>query len=481
MEQQLIEAEFTLFGEQSSILQDWLNTNKHCIDIIHAGAGKTFLASLALPIFASDEKYHHGRDIVYSAPTMSMISSLVWEPLKKICTTYFNIPDKHINNSAMTIRFPNDIFIRCKSAEQRENLRGMNASIWLADEAALYNEESLQEIINRLRPIPGKPETEGRLIIISTPHGTGPLYTLYKTALTMPDRFIVRHLNYLQMRSGNKDFIERQKQILSPMKFAQDYMCSFESVQDQFWYTWDRVKYTKDVTDDGGMLWTGHDFNKKVMTAVVAKIKDPGTTMGTIEVIKSYAIPNCSTEQMAQAIRRDFPRRVINSVMDMSGSQLNRDTTSPFGVTDKTILEKYGFTIVNKNKANPLISDTDNICNAFVNRGGLRVRPDDTKLLEALSTYHFEDGTRKKLVKYTDQKYCHIDGLSDALRYLITHNFPMNHESYGLPEYVGMDPRYQNQNLPGKEYLPESPLFEGGPTMEEIVNGTQEIDYCQWL
>jgi hypothetical protein len=33
---------------------------------------------------------------------------------------------KEINNSELTIKFPNGVFIRCKSAEMKENLRGLN-------------------------------------------------------------------------------------------------------------------------------------------------------------------------------------------------------------------------------------------------------------------------------------------------------------------------------------------------------------------
>jgi len=34
-----------------------------------------------------------------------------------------------------------------------------------------------------------------------------------------------------------------------------------------------------------------------------------------------------------------------------------------------------------------------------------------------------------------------------------------------------MDQRIARQNQPGLEYMPESPLFPGGPTWEEIING----------
>ena len=87
-----------LFGEQSTIMQDWLTTDKHCIDIVPVGSGKTFLASIALPLFATDERFHKGKDVIYSAPTGSMIKSLIWEPLKLACMEHFGLRDgKEIN------------------------------------------------------------------------------------------------------------------------------------------------------------------------------------------------------------------------------------------------------------------------------------------------------------------------------------------------------------------------------------------------
>jgi hypothetical protein len=164
----------------------------------------------------------------------------------------------------------------------------------------------------------------------------------------------------------------------------------------------------------------------------------------------------------------------------MSGSQVNRDTTSAFGITDKILLEKYGFQIVNSRKSNPLISDTDNTSNAFINRNGLVIDPDDQLLLEAMTTYHFEDGTRKKLVKYMEPKYAHVDGLGDCIRYGIHHLFPIQHEQH-FADYIGMDPRYARAADPKNKYMPESPLYPGGPTMEEIVSGIEEVpDYVTY-
>ena len=457
-----------LYGEQTNILNDWVNTDKHSICIVPAGSGKTFLASIFLPIAASDKKYHKGKDILYVAPTREMIRTLIWEPLKKSCKEYFGLTDGNIHNGDLTIEFSNGTFLRCKSAEQKENLRGINAGIIVMDEASLYSQESLLELTNRLRPKVGEPDSSGRMIVISTPNGAGPLHDLYKTAMTMPEKFSVRHYNFEQMRSGNLEFIMEQKKILSPLKFQQDYMCSFESVTDQFFYTWNKHKYCVDeIKDRGGDLYHFADFNKRVMCATICQVTNAGKADGRIEVLKSYAINDCSTEGIAERIRVDFPRRRINSIIDMSGTQVNRDTTSPFGITDRIILEKYGFTIVNNRNSNPLIADTDNTSNGFINRGGLVVHKEDAKLLEALGTYHFEDGARKKLVKYTEQAYAHIDGLGDCIRYGIHHLFPITHVNDG-PDYITSDPRINRR--PGTEHLPYSPLYPGGPSWEELIN-----------
>jgi hypothetical protein len=35
----------------------------------------------------------------------------------------------------------------------------------------------------------------------------------------------------------------------------------------------------------------------------------------------------------------------------------------------------------------------------------------------------------------------------------------------------------KNRSRPGTEHMPDSPLYPGGPTWEEIMNGEQQEDY----
>ena len=468
----------TLYGGQREVWDAMMSDKNACL-VLPIGSGKSFLASWMLCIAATTPSIHKGRDILYIAPTAPMINRIIWKDLKDRCVRLWGLRDEQdINNSSKTITFPNGIRIFCLSAET--GLKGINASLIIADEAAEFSEEALQELSNRTRPIPGVKDSQGRMILISTPEGKNAFYDIFQYAGNNPDRWIVLHKSWQDMRVQPRSWVEEQRALLSPLKFSKDLECDWGSVQDQFYYAWKRyMAEDEPIQDRGRELYSFHDFNKRVMTAVVAQVRgDVRSSHGELEILKIYAIPDCGTEGMALAIRADFPVRTINSIMDMSGSQLNRDTTSQFGITDKTILEKYGFRIMNTSRSNPLIADTDNSANAFINQGRLKIWSGETKLLDALETYHYEDGARKKLVKYSDAKYAHIDGLGDCIRYGIHYLFPMMHEVIGGAEYLDGQDRYDLE--PGFNYLTENnapKTQDGVPTIDHLIRTRFETEY----
>ena len=460
----------TLYGAQSELWDAFLNSKKHIMAVVPVGSGKSFLCQLLLPIVANTPEMHMGRDVCYVAPTNPMVERIIWSPLKKMCMEQYGLSDeKDINNSKKTITFQNGIKINCLSAET--GLKGMNASLIICDEAAEFSEEALQELSNRIRPAVGSPESTGRLICVSTPEGKNAFHTMYENALLHPEEWIVFHFTYKQMRSQSKKWIQEQKYLLSPLKFAKDMMCDWGSVVDQFFYTWKPHMIVETTVDRQGDLYSFHDFNKKCMTAVIAQlVGNMCSPTGRIEVLKSYAIQDCSTEELAIRIRQDFPQRNIKTIMDRSGSHVNRDTTSAFGITDQTILEKYGFRMINTANSNPLISDTDNSSNAFIQQGRLVIPEYEKQLIDAMETYHYEDGSRKQLVKYKEAKYMHLDGLGDCIRYGIHFLFPMQHTiDQTMPEYIDSDHSLYEE--PGAEYMTQSEAKSnnGVPTIKELL------------
>jgi hypothetical protein len=473
----------TLYGAQDEVWQAFLSERNVCA-VVPVGSGKSFLASLFLPIAASTPSIHKGKDILYVAPTAPMISRIIWKDLKQRCMTMWGLQDERdINNSSKTITFPNGIRIFCLSAET--GLKGINAGVIVCDEAAEFSDESLQELSNRIRPSPGQINSQGRIILISTPEGKNSFWDWFQHATNHPESWIVLHKTWEQMRVQPRAWIEEQRYLLSPLKFQKDLMCDWGSVQDQFFYTWKRTMATYEpIQDRGTELYSFHDFNKKRMTAIIVQvtggIRNP---KGKIEILKTYAIPDCGTEGIAQAIRADFPQRTIQAIMDRSGSHVNRDTTSVFGITDQTILESYGFRIINTAKANPLIADTDNSSNAFIQNNRLVVPHTETLLLDSLETFHYLDGSRKELVKYKEAKYMHIDGLGDCLRYGIHYLYPMTHATSSLPEYLDGDNGFYQE--PGSNYMKDPAIIntkDGVPTVESLLRRTQkefEEEYWQ--
>ena len=466
--------DITLWGAQAEVWSAMLSDKNVCC-VVPVGSGKSFLASLFLPIAATTPQFHKGRDILYVAPTAPMISRIIWKDLKDRCITMWGLKDERdINNSSKTITFPNGIRIFCLSSET--GLKGINAGVIVCDEAAEFSDEALQELSNRVRPSPGETLAQGRIILISTPEGKNAFYDWFQHSLAHPDRWITIHKTWEGMRVQPRKWVEEQRYLLSPLKFNKDLMCDWGSVQDQFYYTWRRtMAVDRPIVDQGRELYYFGDFNKRKMCGIIAQVRgEPYSDTGRLEIIKSYAIPNCGTEGIAQQVRADFPQRTIQAIVDRSGSQLNRDTTSVFGITDQTILESYGFRMISTSGANPLIADTDNSSNAFINQGRLTIAHTDTLLLDAMETYHYEDGSRKRLVKYREVQYSHIDGLGDALRYGIHHLFPLTHTRSTRPEYIDSEAHYDE---PGKDYLTENlyvKTVNGVPTIEHLIRVSQE-------
>jgi hypothetical protein len=481
--------EINLYGEQAAVWSAMVTSKLNVIAVVPVGSGKSYLASLLLPIAANTPSMHLGRDICFVAPSNGMLDRIIWGPLKKVCMEQYGLVDeKDINNSRKSITFKNGIKINCLSAET--GLKGMNAALIVCDEAAEFSEETLQELSNRIRPAVGDPTSTGRLILISTPEGSNAFKKMYDTALLHPESWIVFHYNYKQMKVHSKAWVEKQRYLLSPLKFEKDLMCSFGSVEDQFFYAWKKSMAVSETSDRGKSLYTFHDFNKKLMSAIVAQVVgEPFTATGKIEILKTYSIKDCGTEMLARTIREDYPKREIKSIMDMSGAALNRDTTSVFGVTDRTILEKYGFRIQNSKKSNPYISDTDNSSNSFITQGRLILPLSELKMLESLDTYHYEDGSRKQLVKYKEADLAHIDSLGDCLRYGIHHLFPMQHyqdESVlpAGPEYIDSD--RSMYVAPGSEYINEHEREYddfGNPTPKSLLKKVffnDQVDDPTW-
>lgn len=167
------------------------------------------------------------------------------------------------------------------------------------------------------------------------------------------------------------------------------------------------------VQDTGAELLVGMDFNVNPMSAVVAV-----RAADECHVLASLEVPTSNTEEMADELKRRYPRRRIVVCPDPSGKA--RKTSAPVGQTDFTILQRAGFE-VRAPSAAPLVVDRINNAQAMLLHEGerrrVRISPNARALLTALANLTYKEGTS------APDKGSGFDHITDALGYLLWQEF----------------------------------------------------------
>lgn len=168
------------------------------------------------------------------------------------------------------------------------------------------------------------------------------------------------------------------------------------------------------ITDKGGVLLVGIDFNVNPMSAVVAQ-----RAVDECEVLASLQIKTSNTEELAAELKARYPDRVLIACPDPSGN--SRKTSAPAGQTDFTILQRAGFQ-VRAPKAAPPVVDRENNANAMhferkTGRRRVRVHPSAGALRTGLKNLTYKEGTSQR------DKKSGYDHICDALDYLLWQEF----------------------------------------------------------
>lgn len=177
---------------------------------------------------------------------------------------------------------------------------------------------------------------------------------------------------------------------------------------------WPDGNIDQSVTDQGGELLVGMDFNVNPMSAVVAQ-----RAVDECLVLAAIEIQTSNTEEMADELNRRYPKRRIVVCPDPSGKQ--RKTSAPVGQTDFTILQRAGFTVRSPNAA-PLVVDRINNAQAMYHdkknsRRRVRIHPDANALRTALGNLTYKEGTSQP------DKKSGFDHMCDAMDYLLWQEF----------------------------------------------------------
>lgn len=368
--------------------------------------GKSYLSLTWLINQAATKQGVH----FYVAPTFVQAKQIAWRLLKELVGEHAT----NKNESELLIELPNGSVIQLKGAENRDALRGVSLASLVLDEFAFMQKEVWTEVLR-----PATSDQQAPVLFITSPAGWNWSKDLYDYARSGQDENW-QAWTFTTADGGNvkPEEIEAAKRELPLKTFEQEYLASFTTLANRVYSNFDRVKnVSADLVsiDQVTELYLGNDFNISPMTCVIgSKVGDQ------LHIIDEISMDNSNTTEMAQEIKRRYPNHRIRVYPDPAGRA--RKTSAAGGVTDFTILEQAGFTVIAPMK-HPAVADRVNevqamLCNALGERR-LFIHPRCKFMIKCL------DGLTYKKDTNQPDKASGLDHMVDALGYLVHSEFPI--------------------------------------------------------
>ena len=310
--------------------------------------GKSILAIREMAKFARQPN----KAIMYVAPTYGMARNIIFEPLKQKMRDLRWV--KKINETRMEITLVNNSKIMLRGAENYDALRGTGVDFLVMDEMADIKPEAWSEV---LRPTLSAQNPPGSALFVSSPKGLNHFKDLFDLGKTQ-DEWESWQMTTIEGGNVPPEEVEAAKRDLDEKTWRQEYEASFENYSSLIYWAFDleesvqkwEPKELKQV-----MLFC--DFNvNPIVGAVVVR-----TEYG-LHIIDEIVIYGSNTDELAQEMRRRYPKEQIICFPDPAGGQ-NR--TSAGGRTDHSILQNAGFRVLFRPR-HPKVKDRINAVNSLL-------------------------------------------------------------------------------------------------------------------
>jgi hypothetical protein len=328
--------------------------------------------------------------------------------------------------------FPSNVELRLLSYESVERMRGKGAYLVVWDEVSscrkgIHPRDAWEGVIQpcittrwsakRAKEVGAK--NPGRALIIGTPDG----YNYFQELCTKwetDDEWKFYHYDYTSSPFLDPEEIEKLKHLIDPVKFASEYLATFEDSGNSVFYCFDRKRHvSKELLDiqEDEEVHCAIDFNVGLQCTSVFVVR--GGQMHFLEEFKGHP----DTETLAIAISERYDGHKISAYPDPSGRA--RKTSAPVGRTDFSILESYGIRCLAKPKAPPIVDSV-----AAVNRKlmtaagdiGIYIHPRCSGLIASLERTKWVD---KNPDTATIDKSEGVEHFSDGVRYAVEYLYPV--------------------------------------------------------
>jgi len=363
----------------------------------------------------------------YIAPTYRMARDIAWDLLLVL------IPKAYIartNDTRLEVRLRNGSRLALHGAENYARLKGRGLTAAALDEYPYLDREVWVEAI-----LPALADNEGDALLAGTPVGYNWAYDLHMMAARDPEwaswSYSTLDGGYVRRRE-----IDRQRSLMDPRTFRQEYEASFESLTGRVYDFFAEENIRDAIADpfEGFIrallsgaprnlipapppLYVGFDFNISPMT-YVAGIRG-GDDGAELHIVDAGEVPTSNTEEVAAHLRAKYPDRMMIACPDPSGKR--RSTNAAPDLTDHNILRAKGFMVRAPNAA-PRVVDRINAVQALCRDGNGRrrllvSRTTAGPLVKALQGLTYREGMN---VPDPKSPLIHI---TDALGYLVWSEF----------------------------------------------------------
>ena len=202
-------------------LNDFIQFKRFNILIAHRRYGKTVVAISWLLTQVLSCKHHRPQGH-YFAPSYAQAKRVAWGYLKDFCAT---IPGTLFNEQELKATLPTGGIIQLGSADNPDASRGIYSDAVVLDEPAQMPSRIWNEILR-----PALSDRLGSALFIGTPKGRhGLFHEVYQHSLTNDDWFSAIHkasdTNVIALSE-----LEAAYALMSEAEYAQEFECSFDSV-----------------------------------------------------------------------------------------------------------------------------------------------------------------------------------------------------------------------------------------------------------
>lgn len=272
--------------------------------------------------------------------------------------------------------------VTARSGHVPRALRGNEATHLVVDEAAYLPDSLIAEVL-----MPMLAATAGSMTLISTPHGKGLFWRLFRMGTLGEKGVWSRHAPTSEAPHISASFLETQRKLLSERAYRVEYMAEFMDAEGQVFRSAAVEACTVPVVARSGRpALVGVDWARYTDYTAVAVLEGDRAEAGLVHLERFQGDSWAETVKRVAALVSKFP-----------GAEVTCDNT---GVGDPVVESLraslprhtvHGFTFTKSSKA-PLI---DNLVWLF-DQGSLRIPPDPQLLreLEHFEAVHAGTGTR---------------------------------------------------------------------------------------